>query len=100
MIFRYNYTVQRHAQQCCGKGNCALEKVNIMINIINCLQCTNDSQNQRDNVLQFIKMHPFMDAAVKQEGGHPMYHQGGAIFRNIAVDTIGDHKVFFLGTGM
>ena len=65
-----------------------------------CLQCTNDSQSQRDNVLQFIKMHQLMDAAVKQEGGHPMYHQGDVMFRNIAVDIVGDHKVFFLGTGM
>ena len=65
-----------------------------------CFQCTNDSQSQRDNVLQFIKMHQLMDAAVTQEGGHPMFHQGDIMFRNIAVDSVGDYKVFFLGTGM
>ena len=68
--------------------------------MITCPQCANDTRDQRDNVLQFIKTHPLMDAAVKQKKGHPMFHQGGVIFRNIAVDIIRDYKVFFLGTGM
>ncbi|KAK2171511.1 hypothetical protein NP493_1055g00005 [Ridgeia piscesae] len=60
--------------------------------------CSNDSQNQPDNVLQFIKTHPLMDAAVRPKKGYPMFQQDNVLFRNIVVDTVNEYKVFFLGT--
>lgn len=68
--------------------------------------CVNDTASLPDTVLNFIRSHPLMDAAVSHEYDKPVYYKRDLIFMRLVVDKIRvdmvgqqlDYTVYYAGT--
>lgn len=59
--------------------------------------CVNDTELLPDTVLNFIRSHPLMDAAVGHENGKPVFYKRDLLFTHIVVDRL---KVNLIGTNV
>ncbi|XP_013134641.1 PREDICTED: semaphorin-2A-like, partial [Papilio polytes] len=68
--------------------------------------CVNNTEALPDNVLNFIRSHPLMDSAVRQEGDTPAFYKRDLVLTTLVVDKqfvdmLGDditYTVFYAGT--
>ncbi|XP_069700579.1 semaphorin-2A [Periplaneta americana] len=59
--------------------------------------CVNDTETLPDTVLNFIRSHPLMDAAVAHEDGKPVFYKRDLLFTHLVVDKL---KIDLFGTDL
>lgn len=62
-------------------------------------QCRHSSLDLSTSALSFVKHHPLLHDMVDPAYGRPLYFtKDDLALTRLAVHTVGDHKVFFLGS--